>query len=57
MLNFSGFANDQDNMAREDGFNSIEDIGTHTLEDEDMKDVVTTCSRLPASSCIIFGIA
>ena len=57
MLNFVGFANTQANRIREDGFDAIEEKGIETLEDQDIKDLATTFSCLPASSRISFGIA
>ena len=57
MLDIAGFTNAQANRIRADGFDSIDDMGIDVLEEQDIKDLASTFSRMPATSRISFGIA
>ena len=57
MLDIAGFNNAQANRIRADGFDSIDDMGIDVLEEQDIKDLASTFSRMPATSRISFGIA
>ena len=57
MLKFAWFLNPQANRIREDGFDTVEDMGVEMLEEENITELAATFSRLPVSSHISFGIA
>ena len=51
------FLTPQASRIREDGFDTIEDMGTETLEDDDIRELATTFSSFPASRHVSFGTA
>ena len=57
MLKSVGVTKAQDNRIREECFDEIQDIGIEMLEEQDIKDLVTTFSCFSASSRISFRIA
>ena len=57
MLDIARFLTPKANRIREEGFDSVDDMGVEMLEDQDVKQLATTFSRFPASSRISFGIS
>ena len=57
MLDFARFLTPQASRIREDGFDAVEDMCAETLEADDVKELVTTFSRFPASMHVSFGMA